>query len=395
MHRPDLRKFYRGNISQLRPGDFEFTLDLLRGRGLKTINLDDITEQFGWADTEAVLTGDVSLRRPDPKKFPVANGHTIRCRVRWPGGRWYEVWQMRVQPDIEVDPAGTATVNLKDDLDLLARGKRKRKYRKTKKRGRGWRCDEIVRDACRKDRVRIGRLAKGTKRLNKLEVDGTLLELIKQAYVKEKEHSGRKFIIRMRNGRLEVVPYKRNRLLYVVEDQLETALLHQEQKANPVTVIEARGKVGGKKVKLTVANRAIVRRFGRVTKEQDFGKVESRTELKKLAMRELASNVRVTRTADLSIPGIPFIRRGEGIRWINKEPGWHGSIGSVPKPEFIGSKDRTFVFVTTISHRVASTYTTDLSIAQEDPFVKDRNARDKERREKARAKRKKRQKKET
>lgn len=390
LKRPDLRSFYRGHVAKDDPGNYEFTLDLLRGRGLKNVPLDDRWEDFGWADQEATLVGDVILRRGDPKTFPVANGHQIRCRVRARGTtRWYELWTMRVQPDLETDPVGaTVQVQLKDDLDKANRGKRKWKYRKTKARGRGWRADEIVRHAARREHIRIGRLAKGTKRQKKLEVEGTFLELVKQAYAKEKDHSGRKFIIRMRNGRLEVVPYRRNRLLHAVEEQITAAMLHQEQKGNPVTVIEARGKVHGKKVKMTVANRAVVRRFGRITKEKDYGKVDSRTEMKQLATRELAAEVRVKRTADLTIPGVPFIRRGDGMRWVNREPGWYGATASVPKPEFIGSRDRTFVFVSSISHRVGTSYSTDLTVEQEDPFVKDRNARDKERREKARQKRK-------
>lgn len=387
MHRPDLRHFYRGELSDIRPGDFEFTLDLLRGSGLKPLNVDDLVTDFSWADEEAVLTGALNVAR-DRDTFPFGNGHLVRCRVRWNVGKWYELWQMRVQPDIEEDAvAGSASINLQDDLSLLQRNKRKWVFRKTKARGRGWRADEIAREVAKREKVRIGKLAKGTKRTNKLEVTGSGLEVIKQAYANEKDHSGRKFIIRMRNGKLEVVPYRRNSILYVVEEQLEAALLHRQQAARPVTVIEARGKMGKEKVKMTVFNREVVRRFGRVTEEKDYGKVDSRAELRTLALRDLAAKVRITRTADLSIPGIPFIRRGDGMRWRSKEPGWYGPTKSTA--DRTGSKDRTFVYVTTLAHSVASggEYTTDLSIVQEDPFVQDRNARDKARQDKARAKR--------
>lgn len=383
MHRPDLRHFYRGELSDIRPGDFEFTLDLLRGSGVKPLNVDDLVTDFDWADEESVLAGSLNVIRG--KDFPFGNGHLVRCRVRWNVGKWYELWQMRVQPEIEEDPvAATGSVDLKDDLALLQRNKRKWVFRKTKARGRGWRADEVAREVAKREKVRIGKLAKGTKRHNKLVVEGSGLEVIKQAYANEKDHSGRKFIIRMRNGRLEVVPFRRNSILYVIEEQLEAALLHRQQAERPVTVIEARGKAAGKKIKLTVFNRDVVRRFGRVTEEKDYGKVDSRAELRTLAMRDLAKKVRITRTAELSIPGIPFIRRGDGIRWKNKEPGWFGP--TVSTADRTGSKDRTYVFVSTLRHSVASAgeYTTDLSIVQEDPFVKDRNARDKERRDKAR-----------
>lgn len=391
-HRPNLKKFYRGELADIRPGEFEFTLDLLPGRRGTVVNLDDFVESFEWADEESVMTGAVTLRRRDPSKPgqpKIGNGMRVRCRARWPGRqKWYEVWTMRVQPTGADVVEGTVDVPLKDDLELIRRNRRRHVFRKTKKRGRGWRADEVARAVARKGRFRLGSVAKGTKRFEKIIVRGSDLDALKAAYEKEREHSGRRFVIRMRNGRVDIIAYRRNRILYVIEEQLEEALTQNEQKLRPVTVVEAKGRIGkgskSKKVSVRVFRAKVVRRFGRITEEKDFGRVASRAELKRKAQRYLAKKIRIKRTAELTVPGIPFLRRGDGIQWKTNEPGWHG-----PSPE---SRDRSFVFLTAVRHSVGSAgdYTTWMSVTQDDPFVKDRERRDKERRKKKERERKKR-----
>jgi hypothetical protein len=302
--------------------------------GRKPVELDPYVESFEWVDEEAQLTGTLSLAQHDPAEpVPIGRGFTVRCRVRW-GRGWYEVWRMRAGRP-ESDPIGaTVTLPLTDDLDALDRNRRDWRFRKTHARGRGWRADEIAAVVCRREHVRVRHLARGTKRLRKLARDHTSgLQVIKAAYAAEREESGRAFIIRMRGGRLEVTPFQRNRVLYVLRGQIETALL---------------------------------------------SRVDSAAHLRAKARRDLAKAIRLRRTANLTFPGIPFIRRGDGMRWVNTEPGWHGPSAD--------SRDRTYVYVTAVRNQVGASgeYTTDLDVSQVDPFVKDRERREKELRAKRR-----------
>lgn len=390
-HQPNYRAVYNVALPSMVPGDFEFTLDLLRGQGLPVINLDEAVEGFDWADTDAVMTGTVNLRRPggDPKALPVGNGHRIRCRARWGDRtRWYEVWTMRCAPPTPDPMTGGLSVPLKDDLDLLRTSKRKYRYRKTKARGRGWRADEAVRAAAKLDNIRLGAIAKGTKRFDKIAVEGSFLDLVKEAYKLERAHSSRQFVLRRRDGLVEIVPYKRNSILFEIDGEETAVSLTGEQAELPVTVIEARGRIGkgasARKIKRTVFSSAVVRRFGKKTQSKDYGRVEGASDLLLKARRDLAKAIRVKRTAELTIPGVPFIRRGDGIRWVTDEPGWQGSTSEY--------KDRSFAFTTGVSHSVGAggVYDTTLTIVQDDPFVKDKEREDKEQREKRRAERRKR-----
>ena len=382
--RPDLRKMYGRELPEVRPGQFRFRLLLIRPAHptRTTIPLDEVVESFDWTDDGSILNGNLSLVRPDPEKpesLPIGVGHRVRCQVRWAGG-WYTLWDMRcAAPQID-SGSGTVSVALKDDMALINRTRRDWSFRKTKQRKRGWYAHEIVREVCRREGIRIGALARG-KSLQTLKRKRTsALDVIREAYGHERDKTGVRFIIRLRNGKLEVIPLQRNKTLYVFEEQIERALIEQRAAQRPVTVIEGRGRVNGKKIKHTEYRPQIVRRFGRVTEEKDYGKVASHAELRQKVRRDLAKKIRVKRTAQLSVPGIPFVRRGDVARWRTFEAGWSGSS--------LSSRDRSFVYVTSVSHQVSSQgYTMDLSVVQDDPYVADEKRQDREARDRAKKRR--------
>lgn len=393
MRRPNVRKFYGRELKNIRPGDFEFSLTLLRGRGLGNVRIDTVVEAFDWTDEEAAMAGSLSLRRPDPdkpKSLPVARGHRVQCRCRPVGATsWYELWTMRCgSPETSVTD-GTVTVELADDLSRLSHNRRDWTFRKTKRRKQGYFAHDITKEVCRREGVKVGALAKGTVRIDKLvKKDTDALTMIREAYKKEQEKTGRRFVIRMRKGRLEVTPFQRNRILYQFANQLQDVQLSEEQKDKPITVLEGKGRIGkgkgAKRVRYTEARRDIVDRLGYAHQEKDYGRVDSLKDLRERVQRDYSKNIEVKRTASFTTAGVPFIRRGHGIRWKNVEPGWHGKSES--------SLDRTFVYATSVRHRVDSSgYVTEMDIAQEDPFQKDEERLDKEAREKARKARKKRQ----
>lgn len=385
--RPQLDRFYGNRLKDVRPGDFEFRLTLIPGGRWGRKPLDAFVTGFEWADEESVLTGRVELQRPDPddpRSLTVGIGHRIRCEVRH-AGQWYEVWTMRAQKPI-VDPIeGTVSVPLTDDLQGLRRNKRKWVFRKTKARKKGWNAAEVTREVCRREGIRIRSLPAAKYRLNKIEMTGSALDVIKKAWAHEKAKSGRRFFLRMRDGKLEVVPYRRNRILYTLGAAIESVTLEETQREKPVTVIIGKGRIGkgkgAKKVRHTEYRRSIVKRFGKITEEKDYGRVDSLADLRGRCRRDLAKAIRVSRTGRVVTPGIPFIRRGEGMRYLSKEPGWHGGTNA--------ARDRTYVFTSDVHHQVsgAGDYTTEVGFIQEDPFVKDRERRDKEARERKRRER--------
>ncbi len=386
---PNLSRYYKGALREIEPGAFEFSATLLRGRGKKAIALDEYLEVIEWGDEGPVMTASVTLRRDPsrPREIPILGGHRVRLRVRYRNS-WHTLWTMRCgAPSISLSDA-TISVELSDDLDKLTRNRRDWSFRATKKRPKGWYCHEIARSVARQEGLRVKTLARGKHRMKKLvRKNARGLAVIAEAYAFERRKTGTRFVVRLTDGELEVVPFRRNRVLYVFRDQIQEALLSAEGKAHPVTVIDAKGRVGkgrgAKKVARRVYVRSIVRRFGWVAQEKNYGRVDSAADLAKEAKRDLAKAIRVERTAELTVPGVPFLRRGDGIRWPNREPGWYGK-------DVEHSRDRTYVYVRTIRHSVSSGgYTSAMTVVQDDPFHADRERRDREARERKRRERKK------
>lgn len=376
--RPNLDKWYGKRLPAITPGAFEFRLDLLRGRGVPAMPLDAFTESFEWNDEESALSGNLQLRRPDPSSWeslPIGRGHLVRCRVRWVGD-WYELWTMRCDPPQVTVETGLVSVDVKDDLALVRQSSRRWVYRATKRRPHGWFGHDILRDAARKEGIRLGAIAKCTKRLKKIDVRGSFLDLATRVYENEHSSTERKFVLRMRDGRFEVVPYARNRTLYVLAEQIRSASLTAKPKVeNPATVLTGHARIGkghkAKKVMHTEYRRALVDRYGYSHKSRSYGRLDSIGELRARVRRDLAKQFRFDTSLTVQHQGIPFIRRGDGAQVL------------LPSDRIVG--DRSFVFVTAARHQVqGGVYTTEWDLTAVDPFEADRVAREKALREQAR-----------
>lgn len=375
---PNLTRFYGRTMPAVMPGDFEFELTLLRGRGAKSLPLDEVTVSFEWVDAESMLTGNLQLRRPDPadgRSLPIARGHRVRCRVKW-AGHWYELWTMRCEEPQPIVETGDLAVDLKDDLSLVRLGKKHFLFRSSKRRRHGYFGHEMLRIAAREQGVRLGAVVKCKKRMKKMDVTGSLLDLAVKIYEAENKATGRKFVVRMRNGRLEVVVYRRNRQIYVLSDEIRTASLLAEPKvANPVTVLTGRGRVGKKTVRYIGSRPEMVRRFGRIEKKKNYGKVDSAGDLKRQVLEDLVKQYEVKRTVTVQTQGIPFIRRGDGAQCVLVSEQMRGAD--------------SFVYCTNAAHQVSgASYTSSFEFTIDDPFEKDRLAREKAARAKAATRRK-------
>ena len=388
---PNLASIYTKQLRDVTAGDFDFRVVLVRPekpKNLRTTVLDRATTSVEWTDESAVLSGSLILHRPDPlavSSLPVKERHRIRLLVRW-GGSWYRLWEMGVESDPEpTGSSGDLRVELADDLANLRQNERDWEFKKSKHRPNGWPPQVVTRAVCEREGVRVGKLAKGAARIRKLKKTCSGLEVIMRAYAAERKKTDRKFVIRLRNGRLEVVPVQRHRVLYEIKGveidySTETG---SPKKRRPTTVIEAKGRVGKEKVKVRVFRRAILKRFGLSTAERSYGRVDSKQELKERAMRDLAEEVRVRRTATITIPGIPFMERGDTVRWLTKEPGWSG-------PSF-GTHDRSYGYITGVTHAATpASFTSTVTLSQADPFLKAGSASSKAKRDEKKGERDKR-----
>lgn len=358
----DLSKFYRFKAPPVTPGDFEFMLDLLRP-GKPALPLDRMVDSLSWDDEQSVLTGNLSAYRPDftdPTTLPIARGQQVRCRVKWAGGT-FVLWTMRTKaPQTELD-TGNVSIDLQDDMALLDTGKRDWWFRKTKSRPHGYTCDEIATQVAHTLGVRIDKLAAGTTRVEVKLRKTSGLAVIKAAYDKERAASGRSFILRLVNGRLAVTPLARNPMLYVLEKQIQTALI--TQKAGPgrvTTVLKGRGHVGkgkgAKTVTYSASDRKVIALLGRVEDTKDFGRVDSPADLRGQVNRELANRLRLNDTISIQHQGIPFILRGDA------------TMVNLPREGYGGKQ--AFVFCTRANHTVSQgTYTTTWDFTAKDPYV--------------------------
>lgn len=372
VRRPNLRRYYRHRLKDIRPGDFTFHVALVRPTAKKTevLPIDPLVTQVQWSDEEAMLTGTLMVKRASPlRPSPIHDRDRIRLFVKW-NGRWFRLWELIVDGEPVPSASGAEeTVSLADHLDALKRNERSWEFKKSKKKPKGWRADQIAREVCRREGVKPGRIAKGTVYIEKLKMDGSGLEVIKRAYAREKKKTDRRFVVRFRDGLLDVLPYRRNKILFEIRSLLREASTEARRKnERPVTLIEAKGTLNGKKVKERVFRRAALNRLGLSREEKSYGRVKSKADLREEAMRDLAEELKVTRTAQLEIPGIPFLERGDTVRWVTDERGWKGP-GE-------GTLSREFAYVTSISHTVTpGDYVCAVSLSQVDPYLADARRR--------------------
>jgi hypothetical protein len=376
---------------------------LARGQG-KTVDISGMVDNLSWQDessddlaninTQAAMTGSITMHKPPLRQYNrlaplLYPGESVTARiVRWGkeerssfgalgiviicqvgyGNKYTNLWAMRVSPGYDSGTAETVTLadgswamNLTDDLWTLAQTVADFKYTAGKKvRKNGWRCDQIAHDVCQRYRVPVRTLSQGTAYFS-LSASATRLtspiHVITAAYQEETKRTGRTFIIRWGApdkkhllGALEVIPMRRNRVLYQFREQLLDATLTRSQDPGFATVIEARGTIKAKgkkgkahKVTTVTQSKAAIKRFGFIRKTVDFGTVSSELELQIIAKRALAQRLTPIRTAELNHPGIATIRRGDAIH-INLPEEGYGNVAltSLATP---GTKHRSKAYV--------------------------------------------------
>lgn len=353
---PNLSRYYSDRLPPIVPGDFQFFLTLLRG-GRPPLDISAMCPTLEWQDEGTTLGGTVGLQHPDGAYVWVARGHQVRCDTLWQGKR-YNLWTMRCGPPEDTVPYSTS-IPLVDAMDALRRDRLVWHFLRTKSRRSGWTADEITRAVAKRLGMKVGKLMKGKLRQH-FSLKGSGLEAIAKAWQAENHANGVRYVMRMTNGHFEVVEYVRNPLLYVLKDQITQALTSENAQTHPVTVVRGFGYTGDgarrKQLHYTAMNRETVQQLGYVPGEKHFGRVNSQADLEARTKRALAANLLAYKMATVTHPGIPFIRRGEGVQV------------KLPNQGFAG-KD-SFVYCATVRNSVTGgEYNTELSVSTLDPFA--------------------------
>lgn len=369
---PDLSDVYGRKLAPVTLGNEDFRITALRPQG--TLDLGGITESLSWRwdEGDPILRGDVQMRKPDSQIQPLTlvDGHVLRLEVRW-FDAWREVWRMRLA-DRTFDPiTGALSFNLADDLSTLQLSTDDFNYVKSKKANRphGWYCHEIVRDIARRYRIPLGKIAAGKHRIKKLSMKGVSpLAAIQKAYSIERTESGRRFVIGWKNGRLEILPMRRNPQLYALREQLISAPVKREDRDEKfATAVTVRGTVGrGKKkrkIAMKVSDERAVGREGFVHRVVRGGNFDTEAKARSFGKRYIAKHGMRKRTVDIEHVGLPFVRRGDAMQISLPEAGLTGASA--------------FMFVKNVSWSLSGgNFTMQVGFALDDPYFAYQQERD-------------------
>lgn len=381
----DITEVYRKTLPPVTPGEYEFRTVLLRGAGVKPLLLDPFVTALDWSEegqtdgSASGLTGSIRLQRPDPEdpsSLPIGRAHQVRLDVRV-GSKWKDLWTMRVDSP-EVDLQGAVSAELADSLDAIKRTKAKFVVRSDEKLF----AHEAFALGAKKVKVKIHSLAEGRVRLKAFKTEGTLLDFLVACYAPDREQNGLIVVPRFAGGTLSVYPFTRNAVLYELEPLLREATLTQKASVRPTTVLRGTARIGkGKAAKArhyVYGEPAIIRRYGYVREEKNFGHLKSVESLERRVKLQYAKNLKVTRFASITIPGVPFIRYADAALLDLAEEGYKG--------------EEAFVYVSAIRHSLSpGEYTSSLEVTSADLFKKYQAGRDRLlRAEKARERRRRR-----
>ncbi|MGH2938129.1 MAG: XkdQ/YqbQ family protein, partial [Solirubrobacterales bacterium] len=219
---PNLNALYTQKLRNVEAGEFEFRVVLVRPEKPaedRLMILDRAVTAINWTEESPVVSGSITVQRPSPlavHSVPIREYHRIRLLVHW-AGSWFRLWELRVNSEPEPSSGGEMTIDLVDPLAALRQNERDWEFKKDKHRPKGWTPEEIVRYVARKEGIELGKIAKGKAQIKKLKMTGSGLDVIMRTYARERQKTGRKFVIRFRNGKLEIVPIERHKVLYEIK----------------------------------------------------------------------------------------------------------------------------------------------------------------------------------
>lgn len=367
--------YWHKQRSPLEFGREEFRVTALRGGGRRSLHIDDIVEAFDWQeDAKHLMSGSVTLRRPDGSKFDLRPGDMVKVEASpWGQAHWRELWRMRItEPEFQI-AASQFVYQLADDLVRLNQSKGDFRYHKDKAHPHGWRGDEIIRDLGKRYGFKVGALPRFRHRIKKYNATGVSpLHVIAQVLKFERTETGRRFFLGWKNGKLWVTPFQRSRELLAMGPTIIDGTYQQTIADNFATVLDitaAATKKHGKdskghtkhtkhRVKVRVTTPQGVKRYGYIVGKRTGPKgAQSVAELRAYGKRLLGKIAQPKQELTFTHEGIPSLKRGHAIRL------------SIPEADI----KRRVVFVSDVHHSVQQgAYTMEVTVSFEDPYVNQR-----------------------
>lgn len=366
---------YQGRVTDFDISSQRFRAMLLRHdapRGQRITNVDQLTESIEWRAQPGnpVLEGTLQVRPPEVgPRFSLHDGHVLKLDVYW-GGRWREVWRMGLY-DGQTALDGSRTFEMYDDGRRLQDSEDYWHFTKSKAKGKpkGWKAHEIVREVARRYRIPVGKIAEGTHYITDISGKMSPMQVLQRAYAIERRATGKRFVIRWHNGKLNILPMRRNPLMYVLGDLIESADVGREARDEKfATAVTVRATAKGKKRKREKivyrhADEKAIAREGFVHKVIDGADVKDLTDAARKAKRYLLKHARRKRTiAGIEHRGIAFLRRGDAIQVHLPEQHLTGRLG--------------IAFISSGSWRLAGgDFTMSLDVTVDDPYKSAKNKR--------------------
>lgn len=336
--KPDVSRLYQRQVAPVDLSSQEFRARLIRSNiGGPPLNVDGLITSLEWRaiSGDPVLQGTLALQIPDIGPKPkIQEGHVLQLSVLW-GGKWREVWRMRLY-DQNRTISDTQTFELADSGRILQESTDTWHFTKNKAHKKGWRCHEIVAEVARRYRIKLGKVAAGKKYITDISGEMSPMQVIQRAYAIERRASGKRFVIRWQNGALNIVPMRRNPLLYTLSYLIEDATIardpRDEKFATAVTVrASVKKSTGGRKrekIVVRYVDEKAVAKDGFIHKDLGGSNVKTRADAEHKAKRYIAKHgVRKRTIQNIQHKGIAFVRRGDAIRVSLPQEGLYGKNG--------------------------------------------------------------------
>jgi hypothetical protein len=294
------------------------------GLNLPTVNLDSLVSVVEWGREGAVMRGSLTLNQPGLRQIPslVVKGDIIRMTVQASDGAPFRpLWEMTVVTPTQSIAAGQIELALRSRLEPAQRSRSNWRYRTDRQHRKGWDARQITLHACKRFRVKVGRLPSAKYRIPKLiDKSASVLEIVTQAWRKEREWTGRRFDVSIARGVLDVTELHRPRYMLLMGQQLIDAVI-DDALAAPfasalivTSTVKRKGSTRRRKLRVRVVDQARVRRYGYIVRHVNVERLDTVAELRAHGRRLLARRGSPFKTATLTHPGIPWVDRGAGVR---------------------------------------------------------------------------------
>lgn len=299
---------------RLRPVPRDWRMVALRG------DLPDLPlafEQLAISDENTLLSGSVQLRLPRARMLSLSEGDVLRIDSAVAGtGDFTEEWRMRLGAPSRDPLARRLTAQLDADLGPWQQGKLTFAFTKSKARPKGWTAAAVTRHIAARLGVAVASLPKCSALFSIPKRKASPYEMLVDAWRREREETGRRFVIELRRGVLVVRVVKATGRTMLLAGRLTGATVARRRRDSFATVLTVKGSSprGRRRdpVRVTVRSETAVRRFGLIHQEVELEAATARG-ARKLGLASLARRMRPIRSVTVTGPGTPKLRRGDPV----------------------------------------------------------------------------------